>query len=77
MMKYNELPKEILSPISGDKMRLMDKYYPNECFMSIVNNYQDSAELYENSAAMYLSENGETIYVPFDSGDIPTNESPN
>ena len=68
MITYDELLKEIRSPITGSILKLMDKDYPNENTLVVDEIDGKSIIAYDSPLAMYLKdkdEKKEAIYVPY------------
>ena len=74
-MDYEELPKEIISPFTGDKMKLMPKNHINNANLVIascgyydedgnVDEYDDEMS-YTGDVAIYESKAGENLYKGF------------
>lgn len=62
-MKREELPKEIISPITGDTLELKDLSSHNDEELSVAQFFDDCTEWFDD-CAMYLNDSTkEAIYV--------------
>lgn len=70
-MNYKDLPKDMISPITGNTLIKMKPRYPNGSVLSVNNRY----DIYDYHVVIYLNEDtGEHIYIPYEHDGIDYEE---
>jgi len=66
-MDFDKLPTVITSPITGNRMILMSKTYPNNSPNVVATDYDGDLEVCDDEVAMYKNEEAEweVLYVPY------------
>lgn len=66
-MKYHELPRSIVSPITNDVLELRGKDDHNDFALSVAQFFDECTECFDSEVAMYQNDDtGETMYVSID-----------
>ena len=62
-MKREELPKKIISPITGDSLELKDISFHNDEELSVAQFFDDCTEWFDNCVMYINDDTNETIYI--------------
>jgi len=66
MKVHSDLPKFIVSPLTGDILEKMNEKFPNYEYLSVANFADDVGECYDPYIVMYLNkETDEYLYIPY------------